>query len=111
MLFRSVAARQPERGARRGRFADARLEAQAAQPRAQPGEEFPATAEMAQAAFDLEQQRLRRLQRDARRELAGPGRRRRERFPLGLRRRMPARKRLAPELGKVERDPEHGRVF
>ena len=52
-----------------------------------------------------------RLEGNARRELAGPGGYRRQRFLLGFRRRMPARQRLAPQLREVERDPEHGQVF
>ena len=66
------AARHPQRRARRGRFADARLETEARQACAQAREEFPAAAEIAQTALDLQQHRLRRLERDARGELAGP---------------------------------------
>ncbi len=107
----AVAARHPERSARRCRFGDPRLETQARQARAQLGEKFPAAAEIAQAALDFHEQRLRRFERNARRELAGPGGYRRQRFLLGFRQRMPARQRLAPELREMERDPEHGQVF
>jgi hypothetical protein len=54
-------------------------------------------AEQAQAAFDFEQQRPRRLERDLRRELAGPGSDRLERA-LGQEREMKC-------------DPKHGPAF
>ena len=63
------------------------------------------------AACDFKQQRLRRLQRYPRRELASPGGYRRKSFPFRLRQRMPVRQRLAAELRKVERDPVHARAF
>ena len=56
-----------------------------------------AAAEIAQAAFDFGKQRVRRLERDPRRELAGPG---------GEWLEHPGR-----EAGKVQRDPKHGTVF
>ena len=53
-------------------------------------------AEVAQAALHFGEQRLRRLEGNPRRELAGPGG---QRLDPGL------------QPGKVQRDPKHGMVF
>src|SRR6185369_4734374 len=104
----ATTAREPQGGARGRRLCEARLETEAGQPGAQLRKELPAPAEIAQAALDFEKEFLRRLERHTRRELAGPAGHGRQRLALGLRRRMPARQRLAPELREMERDPVHG---
>ena len=111
-LERAAAARRPPQGcARGGRKSEHGLETEVCQTLLElclQGLEAPKETK---TSLHFRHHALRRLERDARRELAGPGGGRRERFPLGLRRRMPARQRLQAKLRKVERDPEHARAF
>src|SRR5262245_55215127 len=66
-------AREPERGARRRRGGERRIEAHFLETGLQFLPEKRQPPEQAQAALDFEQQRLRRLERNPRRELARPG--------------------------------------
>ena len=92
----SAAAGAPQ-GSARGRCRGERgLQTELGEAAFQRDEECVLSAKVAHAAFDFEEQRV-RLERNLRRELAGPGGERRE----GFRR----------ERGQVQRDPEHGTVF
>ena len=76
----AFAARKPQRRARRRRGRRARIEAQRVESRRKAfAPRWLEAAEQAQAALHFQQQLLRRLERDPRRELAGPGGDRRER--------------------------------
>ena len=77
----AAAARTPQRGARASvPWRAIACTAELGEPALRSASSRPSqAAEIAQAAFDFEQQRLRRLERDPRRELAGPGGERLER--------------------------------
>ncbi len=93
----AFAARKPQRRARRRRARAPRGKAQGQEPRGKAFIQGVEAAVQAQAALHFEQQLARRLERNLRRELAGP---RRDRFE-GVRR----------QAGKVECEPEHGQAF
>ena len=93
----AFAARKPQRRARRRRARAPRGKAQGQEPRGKAFIQGGEAAVQAQAALHFEQQLARRLERNLRRELAGP---RRDRFE-GVRR----------QAGKVECEPEHGQAF
>ena len=92
----AAAASTPQRRTRRRRGSQRGLQPELGNARLEHGEQGFAAAEIAQAALDFRNQRVGRLERDPRRELAGPG-----------------GQRLEPGLqpGKVQRDPKHGTVF
>src|SRR5688572_32553468 len=69
----ATAAREPQRGAGSRGDAERGLEPDGGDALAQPAEEALRAAVAEQAALDFEQQRPRRLERNLRRELAGPG--------------------------------------
>jgi len=93
----AATAREPERGKAGRRGSERGSHAEHIQPGAQLVEKLLPPAEIAQASLDLGKQRVRRRERDLRRELASPARERRER--------------LVRKAWKVQRDPEHGKVF
>ncbi len=63
----------PSRGERSARDGKRSIAAELGEPGAQLRQKTVPAAEMVQARRDLEDERLRRLERDLRRELAGPG--------------------------------------